>query len=77
MLLVDPRAGYLVQHSLSGHSAGLADMDVRGDMLATCGYGTRQGQVVPDTLVKVRSCCSMYHTHTAHCVIHLARIILN
>ena len=41
------------QHSIAAHSAGLADVDVRGDMLATCGYGTRQGQIISDSCVKV------------------------
>lgn len=52
VLLVDPRAKMATQHSLAAHSAGLADLDVRGDMLATCGYGTRQGQIITDPYVK-------------------------
>ena len=55
--LVDPRASMAAQHSIAAHSAGLADVDVRGDMLATCGYGTRQGQVVFDSYVKVGPDC--------------------
>ncbi len=54
VLLVDPRAKMAAQHSIAAHSAGLADVDVRGDMLATCGYGTRQGQIISDSYVKVR-----------------------
>ena len=53
VLLVDPRAKMAAQHSIAAHSAGLADVDVRGDMLATCGYGTRQGQIISDSYVKV------------------------
>ncbi|CAL5225176.1 g7957 [Coccomyxa viridis] len=53
VLLVDPRAKMAAQHSIAAHSAGLADVDVRGDMLATCGYGTRQGQIISDSCVKV------------------------
>ena len=53
VLLVDPRAKLAAQHSIAAHSAGLADMDVRSDMLATCGYGTRQGQIISDSYVKV------------------------
>ena len=51
--LIDPRASMAAQHSIAAHSAGLADVDVRGDMLATCGYGTRQGQIISDSYVKV------------------------
>lgn len=51
--LADPRAGFKVQHSVAAHAAGLADMDARADALATCGYGTRQGQIVPENYVKV------------------------
>ena len=53
VLLVDPRAKMGAQHSIAAHSAGLAEVDVRGDMLATCGYGTRQGQIISDSYVKV------------------------
>ena len=53
VLLVDPRAKMAAQHSIAAHTAGLADVDVRGDMLATCGYGTRQGQIISDSYVKV------------------------
>ena len=28
-------------------------MDVRGEFLATCGYGVRMGQIVQDNMVKV------------------------
>ena len=52
VLLVDPRAGHRVEHELAAHSAGLADLDARADLLATCGYGTRQGQIVSDPFVK-------------------------
>lgn len=53
--LADPRAGFKAQHSVAAHAAGLADMDARADALATCGYGTRQGQIVPENYVKVGS----------------------
>ena len=53
VLLVDPRAKLAAQHSIAAHSAGLADLDVHSDMLATCGYGTRQGQIISDSYVKV------------------------
>ena len=53
VLLVDPRKGYGVEHTLAAHASGLADLDARGDLLATCGYGLRHGQVVSDLYVKV------------------------
>lgn len=53
VLLVDPRAKLAAQHSIAAHSAGLAALDVHSDMLATCGYGTRQGQIISDSYVKV------------------------
>lgn len=53
--LADPRAGFKVQHNVVAHAAGLADMDARADSLATCGYGTRQGTVVAENYVKVRT----------------------
>ncbi len=53
--LADPRAGFKVQHTVAAHAAGLADMDARADSLATCGYGTRQGAVVAENYVKVRT----------------------
>ena len=56
VLLVDPRAKLAAQHSIAAHSAGLADVDVHSDMLATCGYGTRQGQIISDSYVKVGAC---------------------
>lgn len=46
------------------HAGGLAAIDVRGDLIATCGYSIRMGQVVADNMVKViavawcwRCCC--------------------
>ena len=53
VLLADPRKGYSVEHTLAAHASGLADLDARGDLLATCGYGLRHGQVVSDLHVKV------------------------
>ena len=42
-----------VQHSAAPYAAGLAAMDVRNDLVATAGYGTRQGRVFAETHVKV------------------------
>lgn len=55
VLLVDPRTGFGVEAALSAHGAGLAALDARGDLLATAGFGLRQGAVVADTYVKVPS----------------------
>ena len=54
-------AGYKVEHSLTAHSGGLEALDARGNFVATCGYGTRLGQVALDNMVKVLCsppCCS-------------------
>lgn len=53
LALLDPRSGYKVEAQLRAHQAGLAAMDVRGDSVATAGFGVRMGQVVPDAFVKV------------------------
>lgn len=66
VLLVDPRAKLAAEHSIAAHSAGLADVDVRGDMLATCGYSTRQGQVISDSYVKVGTGMSPNILSVAH-----------
>jgi hypothetical protein len=42
-----------VEHSLVAHQAGIAAMDVRGDLVATCGMTLRGGRLVPDTSVRV------------------------
>ena len=54
VVLADPRAGFRVEAALPAHGAGLAALDARGDLLATAGFGLRQGSVVADTYVKVR-----------------------
>jgi len=38
---------------IAAHSGGLLAMDVSGGLMATAGLGTRQGHLVPDTIVKV------------------------
>ncbi|KAL0035268.1 hypothetical protein WJX79_009470 [Trebouxia sp. C0005] len=53
LVLTDPRAGYKVEHRLTAHSGGLEALDARGNFVATCGYGTRLGQVALDNMVKV------------------------
>jgi hypothetical protein len=44
-----------LQHATAAHSAGLIAMDAKADLVATAGYGTRQGTVVAETHVKVGS----------------------
>ena len=41
------------QSSTAAHSAGLIAFDAKADLLATAGYGTRQGRVIAETHVKV------------------------
>lgn len=52
--LVDPRADFRPQHAIAAHGAGLSDLDARGDLLATCGFAMRHGQVATENYVKVR-----------------------
>ena len=43
---------------LSGHSGGIIDMDVSGDLLVTCGMITRRdGSTLNDMFMKVRVGC--------------------
>ncbi len=55
VLLADPKSGFSVEATLAAHGAGLAALDARGDLLATAGFGLRQGTVVADTYVKALS----------------------
>jgi PAB-dependent poly(A)-specific ribonuclease subunit 2 len=48
----DPRS-YRIEHTFPAHTSGVADMDIRSDLLVTCGFGNRMGQVFVDPLVKV------------------------
>jgi hypothetical protein len=46
---------------LSGHSGGIIDMDVSGDLLVTCGMITRRdGSTLNDMFMKVRVGCMVY-----------------
>ena len=51
--LADARQNFKAQQILAAHAGGVTDVDLAGGLLATCGLGTRQGQLVPDTIVKV------------------------
>lgn len=53
VFLVDPRQGFKTEHSVTAHAGGLVAVDLAAGMLATAGLGTRQGQLVHDTIVKV------------------------
>jgi hypothetical protein len=50
--LLDQRT-WSVQHRIDAHSAAIADVDVKGDILATCGFVTRHGHVVAEKFVKL------------------------
>lgn len=52
VVLVDPRRKYTVEQRIKAHNGSVVAMDVSGSMLATAGLGTRQGQLVQDTIVK-------------------------
>ena len=53
--ILDPRSGFKAEQVVSAHAGGLVAMDVAAGLMATSGLGTRQGQMVPDTIVKVHS----------------------
>lgn len=50
---------FQVEHSIPAHTNGLESMDARGEYIATCGYGTRQGQVMAELYVKVGCSCTL------------------
>lgn len=47
----DPRS-LKIEHRLSAHVGGIADMDASGNILWSVGHSLKQGQLVPDPLVK-------------------------
>eukprot|EP00208_Stichococcus_sp_RCC1054_P007145 CAMPEP_0206139688 /NCGR_PEP_ID=MMETSP1473-20131121/7013_1 /ASSEMBLY_ACC=CAM_ASM_001109 /TAXON_ID=1461547 /ORGANISM="Stichococcus sp, Strain RCC1054" /LENGTH=1376 /DNA_ID=CAMNT_0053533577 /DNA_START=121 /DNA_END=4251 /DNA_ORIENTATION=- len=53
LLLLDPRTGYKVTSSMAAHSAGLAALDTKADLVVTAGYGGRQGRIMLESHVKV------------------------
>lgn len=55
VVLVDPSRQFKAEQSIKAHSSNVVAMDVAGSLLATAGLGTRQGQLVHDTIVKARS----------------------
>ena len=42
-----------VEAELPAHSGGVGALDVRGDLVATAGYGVRRGQLVLESFVKI------------------------
>ena len=40
--LRDPRS-HRVEHTISVHTSGVNDLDMRSDLLVTCGFGSRYG----------------------------------
>jgi PAB-dependent poly(A)-specific ribonuclease subunit 2 len=50
--LRDPRS-YRIEHSFEAHSAGVNDMDLKGDLLVSCGFSSRMGQSYLDSYIKV------------------------
>lgn len=55
VVLADPRQGFRVEQSVTAHTGALVAMDLSGSTLATSGLGTRQGQLVQDTIVKANA----------------------
>ena len=52
--LVDIRSRVIKTESIvNAHPGGLAYIDSKSDTLVTCGYSLRQGQVMPDSFVKL------------------------
>ena len=52
LLIRDPKS-FKVQHEFKPHSAAIADMDVSGLLLMTCGYSHRNSKLILDPLVKL------------------------
>lgn len=42
-----------VTSSMAAHSAGLAALDTKADLVVTAGYGGRQGRIMLESHVKV------------------------
>ncbi|KAH6566063.1 hypothetical protein BASA50_010163 [Batrachochytrium salamandrivorans] len=42
-----------VQHTISAHAGAIADLDIIGNTMATCGFSTRDGTLLADRLVKL------------------------
>ncbi|KAL6047104.1 poly(A)-specific ribonuclease [Balamuthia mandrillaris] len=52
--LLDPRS-FRLEHRFDSHSCGIMSLDVKGDLVATCGWTKRAGQSYPtsDPMVKI------------------------
>ena len=68
VVLVDPNRQFKLEHSIKAHTSNVVAMDVSGSLLATAGLGTRQGQLVHDTTVKVN--CRLLDLFCARKVMH-------
>jgi hypothetical protein len=64
--LADLRVRFKTEQVISAHSGGLLAMDVSGGLMATAGLGTRQGHLVPDTIVKVNRRLGVVDHQKAH-----------
>jgi hypothetical protein len=58
LLLIANLYCFILQSSLStlAHAGGVLSLEVHGEMIASCGFSRRMGQVVPDNTVKVFDC---------------------
>ncbi|CAJ0827215.1 6249_t:CDS:10 [Entrophospora sp. SA101] len=50
--LRDPRT-FKVEHRIQAHTGAISDIDTSGNLLLTCGFSSRHGNLVIDPLVKV------------------------
>ncbi|KAG0240611.1 poly(A)-specific ribonuclease [Actinomortierella wolfii] len=52
LILQDPRS-LTVEHRIQAHTGTISDLDVSGNLIVTCGFSERQGNLIIDPLVKV------------------------
>ncbi|RHZ79406.1 hypothetical protein Glove_146g43 [Diversispora epigaea] len=52
VILRDPRT-YKVEHKILAHTGTISDIDTTGNLLLTCGFSTRHGNLIIDPIVKV------------------------
>jgi PAB-dependent poly(A)-specific ribonuclease subunit 2 len=51
--IYDPRNSFKMEHSFEAHSGNISDIDVKENLMVTCGFTARNGNLVCDPLVKV------------------------
>eukprot|EP00775_Hariotina_reticulata_P003367 gene3367-3642_t len=61
LLLLDSRTTWQSSLSTLAHAGGVNSLAVHGEMIASCGFSRRMGQVVPDNMVKVFDCRHLVH----------------